>query len=100
MCVVLYNNTLVVLYNNTRPQVDWSVEVSIAIGYDHMGTAAWPTPCIVLYIKVLRRNYETITGLRCMGNCHPMAKLKYIDSVTSFPQIICYIVVLTHVANC
>ena len=29
-----------------------------------------------------------------MGACHPMATLKYIDSVTSFPQIICYIVVL------
>ena len=29
-----------------------------------------------------------------MGACHPMATLKYTDSVTSFPQIICYIVVL------
>ena len=41
---------------------------------------------------ILGRN-ET-TGLRCMGACHPMATLKYTDSVTSFPQIICYIVVL------
>ena len=33
--------------------------------------------------NILGRN-ET-TGLRCMGACHPMATLKYIDSVTSFP---------------
>ena len=29
-----------------------------------------------------------------MGTCHPMATLKYIDSVTSFPQIICYIIIV------
>ena len=35
-----------------------------------------------LVALILGRN-ET-TGLRCMGTCHPMATLKYIDSVTSF----------------
>ena len=29
-----------------------------------------------------------------MGTCHPMATLKYIDSVTSLPQIYLYKVVL------
>ena len=48
-------------------------------------------------VHILGRN-ET-TGLRCMGACHPMATLKYTDSVTSFPQIICYIVVLKVLNN-
>ena len=46
-----------------------------------------------LVALILGRN-ET-TGLRCMGTCHPMATLKYIDSVTSFPvSIYIYIIML------
>ena len=41
------------------------------------------SPSKTTRIRILGRN-ET-TGLRCMGACHPMATLKYIDSVTSFP---------------
>ena len=40
--------------------------------------------CKLINIANILCRSENI-GLRCMGTCHPMATLKYIDSFTSFP---------------
>ncbi len=55
---------------------------------EHLGKGIFRFHC---WYKL--RRYEII-GPWCMGTCHPMATLEYIDSATSFPQLICYKVVL------